>query len=70
VCVCVKRPNFLYRKRCVFSTLLHHISSLFLNETKTVLADATSHSLFRLGLGVKNFHFTGHQQVPCTPDAS
>jgi len=49
--------NFLtfYTVNVLFSTPPHHISSLLFKETKTVLADATSHNLFDLGLGVKNF---------------
>ena len=35
-----------------FSPILHHISLLFLNKTKTVLVDGKSYCLFDLGLGV------------------
>jgi hypothetical protein len=38
-----------------FSTLLLHISLLFLNGTVPVVSDGTSRCLFDLGLGFINF---------------
>jgi hypothetical protein len=51
----VQLPDFFIPKILRLSTLLHHNSLLFLNETKTILPDGISYRLFDLGLGITNF---------------